>query len=280
MENKLFITAALCGNGTTREQSPYVPLSPREIADDVIRVARAGAAVAHLHFRDKDGRYTMEPDRVVEVVDTVRAAMAAEDVDIILNLTTSGGRFSEDTRLAHLPLTRPEMCSYDPGSMNWGNSYVFMNSPQFLERLGTLTQELGVKPELEIFDGGMLGNVEYYCKKGFLKAPLHYQFVLGASGGMPGTIESLSYLLPKIPAGSTWSITGIGRASMPCMLAGLAAGCNGLRVGLEDNVMLRKGVHATNAQLVEQAAALARAAGREIATAAETREILGIPARV
>jgi 3-keto-5-aminohexanoate cleavage enzyme len=276
MNNKLIITAAITGAGTTREQTPYVPITPDEIAAEVVACAKAGASVAHIHARDKDGNNTMDTDVFVEIVEKINAATKAAGVDVILNLTTSGSKFSEDLRLAHLPVLKPEMCSYDPGTMNWANSYVFLNTPKFLERLGTVSQELNIKPELEIFDGGMIGNVEYYLKKGFLKEPLHYQFVLGVPGGMPGNADSLAYLLPKIRPGSTWSITGIGRAHIPCMLLGLAEGCTGLRVGLEDNILLSKGVKATNVQLVERAVELAKLAGREIATANEAREILSI----
>jgi uncharacterized protein (DUF849 family) len=274
--NKLIISAALTGVGTTRAQSPYVPLTPEEIAADVVNVAKAGAAVAHLHVRDEKGINSMDTDLFVDVVEKVRKATAEAGIDIVLNLTTSGSKWPEDKRLAHLPILKPEMCSFDPGTMNWANSYVFLNTPAFLERLGTLTQELEVKPELEIFDAGMMGNVEHYLKKGFLKEPLHYQLVLGVPGGMPGNTESVSYLLNKMRPGSTWSITGIGRSHMPMMLAGLSEGCDGLRVGLEDNVMFSKGVPASNAQLVERAVELARIAGREIATAQEAREILGL----
>ncbi len=274
--SKLIITAALLGAGTTRDQSPHVPITPDEIAADVVAVAKAGAAIAHLHVRDENGKNSMDTALFTDVVNKTRAAIKAAGVDIVLNLTTSGSVWPEDTRVAHLPVLMPEMCSYDPGTMNWANSYVFLNTPKFLERLGTVCNELQIKPELEIFDGGMLGNVAYYLKKGFLKAPLHYQFVLGVPGGMPGNIDSLSYLLPKIPEGSTWSITGIGKSHVPCMLAGLAEGCNGLRVGLEDNVMFDRTTPATNVQLVERAIALGKLAGREIATAAEAREILGL----
>ncbi len=270
------ITAALCGAGTSREQSPYVPITPDEIAKDVIEVAKAGAAIAHLHVRDENGKNSMDTALFTRVVEKVKEAMYKEGIDIVLNLTTSGSVWPEDVRLAHLPILLPEMCSYDPGTMNWANTYVFLNTPKFLERLGTLTQELQIKPELEIFDAGMLGNVEYYLKKGFLKEPLHYQFVLGVPGGMPGNIESLAYLLPRIKKGSTWSITGIGKSHMPMMLAGLSEGCDGLRVGLEDNVMFSKNTPATNAMLVERAIKLAKISGREIATAEETRSILGL----
>jgi len=279
MEKKLIITCALCGAGTTRSQSPYVPITPDEIACDAVNAVKAGAAVLHLHARDDNGKNTMDTGRFVEVVSKVRAALNAENLDAVLNLTSSGTQFSQDLRVAHLYQLMPEMCSYDPGSMNWGNSYVFLNEPSFLEKLGQTCNELGIKPECEIFDGGMLGNVQYYLKNGFLKAPVHYQFVLGASGGMPGELESLAYLLPKLPKGSTWSITGIGKGHMSCMLAGLAAGCTGLRVGLEDNIFLSKDVYATNAQLVKRACELGVLAGREIASAAQAREMLGLTKR-
>lgn len=276
MDSKLIITAAICGAGTTRQQSPHVPITPDEIAAEVVAVAKAGAAVAHLHVRDAEGKNSMDTEIFKEAVGKTRDAIQKAGVDIVLNLTSSGSKFSEDLRVAHLPILKPEMCSYDPGTLNWANSYVFLNTPQFLERLGTMCQELDIKPELEIFDAGMLGNVDYYVKKGFLKGPLHYQFVLGVPGGMPGNAETVAYMLPKLQPGSTWSITGIGRHHMPCMLIGLAQGCNGLRVGLEDNVMLSKGVPATNVQLVERAIELGKIAGREIATAEETRQILGL----
>lgn len=273
---KLIISAALCGAGTKREQTPYLPITPDEIAKDVVEVVKAGASIVHIHARDENGKNTMETELFVRVVEKAREAVNKAGVDVIFNLTTSGSGFSEDLRLAHLPILKPEMCSYDPGSMNFANSYVFINSPQFLERLGEMAQQFNIKPELEIFDAGMIGNVNYYYDRGFLKDPLHYQFVLGAPGGMPGNIESLAYLLPKIKPGSTWSITGLGKAYMPMILAGLAEGCHGLRVGLEDNIYLDRGVLATNAQLVDRAVRLANLAGREIATADETRKLLKI----
>lgn len=276
MTKKLIITAALCGAGTTRAQSPYVPITPEEIANDAVECVKNGAAVIHIHVRDENGKNSMDTKLFTDVVTKVRAQLEANNLDAVLNLTTSGSAWSEDMRVAHLPILLPEMCSYDPGTMNWANSYVFLNTPAFLERLGKITQELDIKPEIEIFDAGMIGNVEYYIKKGFLKMPCHYQFVLDVPGGMPGNIESLAYLLPKIPKGSTWSITGIGKSHLPMMLAGLAAGCDGLRVGLEDNVFFEKGVYATNAQLVQRAVSLTKAVGREIANAQETREILGL----
>ena len=277
--SKLIVTCALCGVGTTKEQNPNVPITPDEIAADGLECVKAGASILHIHVRDAQGVNAMDKDIFVEVVGKIREKVAQAGLDVVINVTTSGSKFSYEQRMSHLALVKPEMCSYDPGTMNWANSYVFLNEPKFLEELGTLTQELGIKPEIEIFDAGMIGNVNHYLKKGFLKPPLHCQLVLGVPGGMPGNAESVAYLLPKIPADSTWSITGIGKDHLSCMLIGLAEGCNGLRVGLEDNIFFQKGVLATNPQLVARAVELAKLAGREIANAAEAREILGIVKR-
>lgn len=274
--NKLIVTCALCGSGTSRSQTPHVPITPDEIAHDAVNAVRAGASVLHIHARDDAGKNTMETGRFVEVVTKIRQALGAAGLDAVINVTSSGTQFPEDMRLAHLPILLPEMCSYDPGTLNWAYSYLFLNTPAFLERLGRLTQELDIKPEIEIFDAGMMGTVEHYLKTGVLKGPCHYQFVLGVAGGMPGNIDSLSYLLPKMVPGSTWSVTGIGKSHMPVMLAGLAEGCDNVRVGIEDNIYMSKGQLATNAQLVERAVALGKLAGREIATAAEARQILSI----
>lgn len=276
MNKKVIITAALNGAGTTRALTPHVPITPDEIAADAVACVKAGAAIIHLHVRDEAGANSMATEVWKNVVSKVRQCMAAAKLDVVLNLTTSGSVWPEDLRVAHLPVLRPEMCSYDPGSMNWANTRVFLNTPPFLERLGGLCQELQIKPEIEIFDAGMIGNMDFYIKKGVLKEPCHCQFVLDVAGGMPGNIESLAYLLPKIHAGSTWSITGIGKSHLPMMLAGLAAGCDGLRVGLEDNIFMEKGVLAKNVQLVARAVELAKIAGREIATAEETRQSLGL----
>jgi uncharacterized protein (DUF849 family) len=277
--SKLIITCALCGVGTTKEQTPHVPITPDEIAADGLECVKAGASILHVHVRDAKGFNVMDKDVFAEVVGKIREKVAQAGLDVVINVTTSGSKFSYEQRMSHLGVVKPEMCSYDPGTMNWANSYVFLNEPKFLEELGTLTQELGIKPEIEIFDAGMIGNVNHYVKKGFLKTPLHCQLVLGVPGGMPGNAESVAYLLPKIPADSTWSITGIGKDHVPCMLIGLAEGCHGLRVGLEDNIFFEKGVLATNPQLVARAVEFGKLAGREIANAAEARQILGLVKR-
>ena len=279
MGKKLIITAALCGAGTMKSQTPYVPVTPEEIAEDAVACAKAGASIIHIHVRDEEGKNTMEPARFIYVMRMVQAALDKEGLTTILNPTTSGSKFPEEWRLGFMRELSPEMCSYDPNSMNWANSYIFKNEPSLLEHLGTLCQELNCKPECEIFDGGFCTNVAYYVKKGFLTNPVHCQLVLGVSGAMPGTVESVSYLTRHLPEGATWSITGIGHSHMPMMLAGLAAGCDGLRVGLEDNIYLEKGVLATNVQLVERACKIGIDVGREIATPEDTRAILGLKGR-
>lgn len=273
---KLIVQAAISGAGTTRQMTPHVPITPDELAADVINVAKAGAAIVHIHVRDKDGVNSMDTETFKEVCDKAMNGLAKEGLDIVFNLTTSGSKFSDELRLGQLAVCKPEMCSYDPGTINWAYKSVFLNTPEFLEKLGMLSQELEIKPEVEIFDAGMMGAVDYYVKHGFLKEPVHYQYVLGVPGGMNGDALSLGYLLPKMRPGSTWSITGIGRVSLPCLMIGLAEGADGVRVGVEDNVFLEKGVHGTNAQLVEQAVRLGEAANRSIATAQEAREILGL----
>ena len=178
--------------------------------------------------------------------------------------------------MAHLRELRPEMCSYDVGSFNWACGGLFFNGPQFLEALAACCRENGIKPEIEIFDAGMLGNALEYIRRGVLKPPCHFQFVLGVLGAMDGSVENLEYLHRRLPDNCTWSVTGIGKAHLPMMLTGLALGCDGIRVGLEDNIYLEKGVLATNTQLVQRAAQIAKLAGREIATANDARELLGI----
>lgn len=275
MNQKLIISACLTGAMTSKSACPNLPVTPDEIAADAAACVRAGASVIHIHVRDEEQRFTMETKYFVDAVDAVKAALQRDGLDAVINLTTSNGPGTDEIRLTHLEAIRPEMCSYDAGTLNWGDA-IFENSPVFLKKLGKKTQELDIKPEIEIFDASMIGNAVRLIEGGYLATPCHFQFILGVPGGLDGTIDSLNFLLPKLPPNSTWSLSGIGKTHMPMMLAGLAAGCSGLRVGLEDNIYLAKGQLATNPQLVERAVKLARLAGREIATAEEARQILGI----
>ncbi|MEA5093527.1 3-keto-5-aminohexanoate cleavage enzyme [bioreactor metagenome] len=269
---KTIITVAPTGAWPTKENNPNLPMTPKEIAEDVYECYKAGAAVAHLHMRDDAGKGTMSKEKFQETVNLIR-----EKCDIVLNLTTSGDlNATDETRQAHLKAIKPELASYDCGSMNWMNNSLFINHPKFLEELGMTMQENGVKPEIEIFDAGMIYNSLYYLKQGVLKAPLHYQFVLGAAGGTAATVENLVYLKSLIPEGSTWSALGIGKGHVPIMLAAIAMGGH-VRVGMEDNVLFAPKVLAdSNAQFVTRAANIIRESGNEVATPDEAREILGL----
>jgi uncharacterized protein (DUF849 family) len=269
--SKTIITVATTGAWPKKEQSPYVPLTPAEIADDVYKCYKAGASIAHLHMRDDAGNGTMSKEKFKETVNLIK-----EKCDIVLNLTTSGDlNATDETRQEHLKSIKPDMASYDCGSMNWMHSSLFINHPKFLEELGVTMQENGVKPEIEIFDAGMVYNSLYYLKKGILKAPLHYQFVLGAAGGTAATVENLVYLKNLIPEGSTWSALGIGKGHVPIMLTTIALGGH-IRVGLEDNLYYGPGVLATNEQLVMRAANLIKESGNEVASPDDARQILGL----
>ena len=272
---KIIISAALTGAITSKHEAPALPITSDEIIRDAVVCAKAGAAIVHIHVRDEQGQGSMELARFREVYHGLKKALDEEGLDLLINLTTSGAvGVGDEERMAHIKELKPDLCSYDVGSLNWLHSTVFLNPPHFLEALGACTQEHNVKPEIEIFDGGMVENAIYYLKKGVLKAPPFFQIVLGAAGGLSGTPENLMFLRNKLPEGSLFSVSGIGKAHLPMMFAALSMGADGIRVGLEDNVFLSKHVPATNVQLVERAVAAVKLAGYEISTAREAREIL------
>lgn len=275
---KRIITVATTGAWPTKKNNPNLPMTPSEIAEEIYQCWKAGAAVAHIHVRDDEGRGTMDHRKFEETVGLIRAH---KDCDIILNLTTAGeAGAGEERRMEHLRTLRPEMASYDCGSMNMQHAFLADNSPSFLEKLGRTMQETGTKPEIEIFDLGMLYEALYYVKQGILCAPLHFQLVLGTAGGMPATVENLVFLHSKLPEGCTWGAFGVGKQSMPIMLTTIALGGQ-IRVGMEDNVMLRKGVLArSNVDFVLQAKRLLEGSGCSAATPNEAREILGLTHKV
>jgi uncharacterized protein (DUF849 family) len=270
--NKTIITVATTGAWPSKDDNPNIPLTPKEIANEVHECYKAGAAIAHLHMRDDEGKGTMDIEKFKETV-----ALIKEKCDIVLNLTTSGDlNATDETRQAHLKAIKPEMASYDCGSMNWGNNALFINHPKFLEELGIIMQENNIKPEIEIFDAGMVYNSLYYLKKGILKGPLHYQFVLGAAGGTTATIENLVYLKSIIPKDCTWSAFGIGRGHLPILSTAIAMDGH-VRVGMEDNVLYSKGRLAkSNMEFVERTVRMIKEVGKEVATSDDAREILGI----
>ena len=279
---KTIITAALTGAVTPAGYK--IPETPEQIAQEAYEVWKLGAAIVHIHTRADDGFGAMEKEKFRE---TIRLIRAHEDCDVVINCTSSGASkahpATDEQRMEHhRELDGIEMGSYDAGSFNWMPAGVFLNPPQFLQDLADLYRLRGIKPEIEIFDSGMLGVTDYYVKKGHLQNPLHYQFCLGVPGGMPATVENLEYLVRKIPGSATWSAFGVGKGHMPIMYAALALGGH-LRVGLEDNVVYGKDesgekIMATNAMLVKRAVNAVSVYGNSISTPAEARKILGIPA--
>ena len=283
MAKKTIITAAVTGAWPKKENNPNVPMTPQEIADDVYACWKAGAAIAHLHMRDDEGNGTMDTAKFEETVNLIHTKYP--DCDIILNLTTSGDIHADDEiRVAHVKKLKPEMASYDCGSMNWLNSGLFINSPKFSTDCGLLFQETNTKPEIEAFDPGMIGNAAYYIKKGVLKTPVHFQFCMGCANGIPGTMKNLIFMKETadelVGKGNyTWSCFGVGHSAMEMLYGAVALG-GGIRVGMEDNVMYAKGQLAeSNVQFVERAARVIREYGNEVATPAEAREMLGLTAK-
>ncbi|MBN2401497.1 MAG: 3-keto-5-aminohexanoate cleavage protein [Spirochaetes bacterium] len=273
---KCIITVATTGAWPKKSNTPHVPTKPKEIAEEVYACWKAGAAIAHIHVRGEDESPSMKYETFKETVELIREK---KDCDIILNLTTSGSvdpNLTLEDRSKHLVNLKPEMCSYDAGSMNWMNTTVFLNPPAFLEGLGKLTIENDIKPELEIFDTGMLYNSLYYHSKGLIKAPMHFQLCLGAPAGMTATIENFMHLKNQLPAGSTFSAFGIGAQHLTIMYMTVITGGH-IRVGMEDNIQISKGVLAkSNVEFVEKAKRVAGEFGREIATPAEARKILNL----
>jgi 3-keto-5-aminohexanoate cleavage enzyme len=271
--DKLIITVGITGSRITRQQTPYIPISPQEIAQSGIEAWKAGASVLHIHVRDpKTGLGTQDYSIFKEVVDRIRG-----ETDAILCLTTSGipGRNLQfEERLVPLSLN-PELVSFDAGTINMREN-VFLNPPDFLKMLAEETLKKGVKPELEVFEVGMVYTCLRFLEKGLLKPPLHFQFVLGVLGGMPATAKSLVHLSEIVPEGSTWSVIGIGTGQLPMAMMAIAMDGH-VRVGLEDNIYYSKGVLAkNNAQLVERVVRIAKEFGREIATPNESRKILSL----
>lgn len=278
LKNKRVITACICGSWPTKKDNPAVPYTPEEIAASAIDAWKAGAAIVHIHVREPDGTPSIREELYVETVERIRAYPGC---DACINITSSGkdgGTFAE--RVDPIRHLLPELGSYDCGTMNWMHRTVFMNHPDFLEYMGKAYQEVNVKPEIEIFDAGMVYNAIYYIKKGIIPPRPHFQIVLGAAGGMTNTIENLMYLRSILPEDCTWAAAGIGSGHMPIMLATIALGGH-LRVGLEDNVFYHRGVLAeSNAQLVARAKRLLEEAGLEAATPDEAREIYGLTRKV
>jgi len=284
------LTCAITGSQTTRAQHPRLPIMPQESAAAAIDAAKAGAAIVHLHARDpQTQRGSRDPALFREIVDRIRAS----GVDVILNLSTGeGGRFipSEDEpsraapgttltqpekRVAHVETLRPEICTLDFNTMFFGTSVV-INTPRNLEIMAGRIYAAGVLPEVEIFDTGDLQLANSFIERGILKRPVMIQLVLGVRYGAVADPQTLLYYVARLPKDCVWAAFGIGRTEFPMLAQSFLLGGH-VRVGLEDNVFVRRGVLARdNAELVEKGVDIVQKLGGNIATAAEARAILGL----
>jgi 3-keto-5-aminohexanoate cleavage enzyme len=258
-----------------KEMNPAVPYTPDEIAMEAINSWRAGAAIAHIHVRDpKSGAPSMDLKLFEEVVARIR-----EESDILINLTTSGfhlkGKDVDERRVAPLALT-PELCSFDIGSVNFREG-AFINPPAWGEMAAKRMQAAGVKPEIEVFDVGHIGQAQALIEEGLIDPPPYFQLCMGVGWGIDATPENLRFMHSKLPPGAVWSVLGIGRTQRQMITLGIEMGGH-VRVGFEDNLYLERGVLATsNAQFVEQAVRIAAELGLDVATPAEAWQILGLP---
>ncbi|MBS7228088.1 MAG: 3-keto-5-aminohexanoate cleavage protein [Eubacteriales bacterium] len=273
--DKLIITACICGAEVTKEHNPAVPYTVEEIANEAYGAYKAGASIIHLHVRYDDGTPTQDVERFRECFEAIRAKCP----DVIIQPSTGGAvGMSNDERLQPITLM-PEMATLDCGTCNFGGDDIFVNTENMIKDFGEKMIARGIKPEVEVFDKGMIDMANRLCKKGYIKAPMHFDFVMGVNGGISGEPRDLIFMKESIPQGSTWTVAGVGRYEFPMAVMGILMGGH-VRVGFEDNVYLSKGVLAkSNAELVEKVVRLAKEFGREIATPDEAREILGLAPR-
>ena len=292
----VFITCAVTGAGDTTARSPHVPITPRQIADSAIDAARAGAAIAHIHVRDPE---TGAPARRIELYEEVVELIRASGVDMVLKLTAGmGGDLPRGTpeaplppsdmgtdmagateRLAHVAKLKPEICTLDCGTMNFGEGdYIMVNSPAMLKAMAAGIRDLGVRPEIEIFDGGHLVLAKWLKDQGLIDDPVMVQLCMGVPWGSPDDIATFMALVNNLPAGWTFSAFSIGRNQLPYAALAVLAGGN-IRVGLEDNLWLGKGELATNGQLVERAVQVAQGMGCRVIGPDEVREKLKLTKR-
>lgn len=292
MNERTLITCAVTGNLVKPEQTPHLPITPAQIADECLAAADAGAAQVHIHVRHPEtGRPSMEVDHYRDVVDRIRRV----DRRLIVNLTTGpGGRYvpSDDDpkvyaagtsllppekRVEHIAAIRPDVCSLDLNTMNSGPDVV-MNTPKNVRRMARVIREAGVRPELEVFDSGDIHLGRDLIADGTLDGPGMWTFVLGVKYGFGAAPETVQYARGLVPAGAFWTAFGIGRMAFPTVAQAWLLGGH-VRVGMEDNIYLRKGELTTgNGPLVAKARDIIESLGGEIASAAEARALLGLDA--
>lgn len=296
MNREVFITCALTGSGGTQDRSPHVPRSPEQIADSAIAAAKAGAAIVHCHVRDPE---TGEPGREPKLYREVTERIRDSETDVIINLTAGmGGDIvfgspeapmpvnPEGTdmagareRVEHVAECLPEICTLDCGTMNFAEAdYVMTNTPGMLRAMGAMMTELEVKIEIEAFDTGHLWYAKQLVDEGIINSPAMVQLCMGVPWGAPNDLNTFMAMVNAIPADWDWSGFSLGRDQMPYVAAAILAGGN-VRVGLEDNLWLERGVLATNQQLVERAVAVIESMGASIMGPAQVREKLGLQKR-
>lgn len=274
MPEPLIITAALVGAELSRQDTPYLPLAPEEIAAEARMCLDAGAAMVHLHARAVDGSPTQDLAAYRAIIEAVRARAP----EIVIQVSTGGAVWmSAEERLQPLD-AQPEMASLTTGTVNFGEE-VFSNTMPMVREFARQMQLRGIRPEIEVFDSGMIPAAMRLLKEGLLSEPLHFNLVLGVPGGAAGTLKNLMHMVESLPSGCTWTASGIGAAQLPLTTAAILLGGN-VRVGLEDNIYYRRGMLTEgNAPLVARTARLAAELGRPLATPDEARRILHLAAR-
>ena len=296
MSNEVFITCAVTGSGGTQDRSPHVPRSPKEIADSAIAAAKAGAAIVHCHVRDPD---TGAPSRKLEYYREVTDRIRDAEVDVVLNLTAGMGgditfgstehplpvnpngtdMVGAEERVAHVAECLPEICTLDCGTMNFAEAdYVMTNTPGMLRAMGKMMTDLGVKAEIEAFDTGHLWFAKELVKEGILEDPALVQLCMGVPWGAPNDLNTFMAMVNNVPDTWTFSAFSLGRNQMAYAAAAVLAGGH-VRVGLEDNLWLDKGVLATNAQLVERAVGIVEGMGAKVMGPQAVRDKLGLTKR-
>jgi 3-keto-5-aminohexanoate cleavage enzyme len=274
MTDKLIITAALTGSRPTKEMNPAVPYSPQEIARSAVECHRAGAAIVHIHVRDPGtGAPAHDLALFQEVVDRIRS-----QCDLLINLTTSGlhidGEDRTEARLAPIGL-KPELCSLDIGSMNFTDR-AFINPPDWGYTAASRMRDAGVKPEIEVFEVGHIEQAKHLIDQGLIDPPPFFQLCMGVRWGMPATREAWILMRDRLPAGSLWSVLGVGKAQLSMLKLALQGGGH-VRVGFEDNLYIEAAQLAqSNAQFVERAVLMSQEADRDVASPEEARLMLGI----
>ena len=290
MNNDVIITCAVTGAADTTSRSNLVPITPEQVANAAIEAAKAGAAVVHVHVRDPEtGQGSRDTGLFKQTVDLIRDS----SVDLVLNLTAGMGgdwipgkedpsmpgpgtdMVGPEERLAHVIECKPDICSLDCGTMNFGGDYTYINTEPFLRKMAQMVQEMGVKPELEVFDLGQIRLAQKLIDEGLIDTPPMFQICLGIPWGAGADTETMAAMKHALPNNALWAGFGISRMQMPMVAQAVLLGGN-VRVGLEDNIYLDKGVLATNGMLVERAVEIIERLGARVVGPDEAREKMGL----